>query len=251
MMRLYKQQTHSKCPRCQQPNENTLHVLKCRDPSSSNLWTEQLTKLKDWITTQNGPPQMGETIYNYLLSWRYDIPPAPVTNINEQLLRHAVIHQTRIGWQSFIEGFMAKTWKPYVEDHFQHTKDKRSPTLWLARLQRRIWEIPWEQWQHRNDILHQSGNSIHRAEASAIDVEVTAEWAQGLRGLPAQYGYLFNGSMQERLQESFHRKRMWLSTVWAARDSHPGTKDINTRSDMALVFFNRWRKRLRDRFSEV
>jgi hypothetical protein len=54
MLKIYKYQSHSKCPRCLTDNETTTHVLCCQEPEAAALWNQSLLDLEQWMTNNLG-----------------------------------------------------------------------------------------------------------------------------------------------------------------------------------------------------
>ena len=134
-----------------------------------------------------------------------------------------------------------KEWRLHQAEHMKAIRMRRCPLLWMARLQRKIWEIAWTMWEHRNNTLHNDGTTFHQHEMRAVDSAIVTEWTNGLDGLPPQhYSFLFTGSLQLRLSENIHQKQMWLCTVWSARDRQM-TNNTRQQNDVALAFLNNGR----------
>ena len=49
MLLRYKWQTHSNCPRCNQDNETTHHVLQCKGQQAQEIWDTQIKELDSWM----------------------------------------------------------------------------------------------------------------------------------------------------------------------------------------------------------
>jgi hypothetical protein len=69
MLRIYRFQNHSKCPRCELDNENTNHVLRCRHPEASALWDTSVEDLEQWMLSNNRHPELVELIILSLTNW--------------------------------------------------------------------------------------------------------------------------------------------------------------------------------------
>jgi hypothetical protein len=69
MLKIYRFQKHSKCPRCQTDNENTNHVLQCNHSEALTLWNTSLTSLEEWMLSNNGHPELVELIILGLTKW--------------------------------------------------------------------------------------------------------------------------------------------------------------------------------------
>ena len=175
MLVIYKHQKHSICPRCLADNETVEHVLKCQDAQATILWNEELDNIKKWILDNKGCPEMAEPIVAGLQAWRCNVP-FDTHGTFSPLLQTAITQQNRIGWKSFIEGFWANKWKQHQEAYLLSIKSQRSGSLWISKLQQRIWHIAWKLWDQRNNVLHSDGLTIHRYETDLIDQEITQEW---------------------------------------------------------------------------
>ena len=54
------------------------------------------------------------------------------------------------------------------------------------------------------------------------------------------------GNIKERLRDTIQFKRLWLSSVWSARDAKNGfKKEKKKRDSAALDYYIRWKKRVR------
>ena len=171
--------------------------------------------------------------------------PPPTTRMysfNKEI-REAMVEQGGIGWDNLICGFATKKWHSIQKSHMAEQGSRKSPKLWMARFQWRIWEIAWTMWLHRNEHLHHDGKTIHFREAAAIDSEIQRESEVGLAGLPASYQYLFITTPQHRIRQPISSKQEWLTTLWAARDHH--TPAVSDRCDIASAFYLRWKKRMK------
>ena len=113
-----------------------------------------------------------------------------------------------------------------------------SSLLWSSRLQKRILQIAWSMWQHRNNILHSDGKTIHQYETDLIDQEIVTEWSQKYT-LPAQYAHLFQGNLQQLLTLEIQRKRRWLANVGSAQETRQQPR--TDRNEHVVIDFERWK----------
>ena len=96
----------------------------------------------------------------------------------------------------------------------------KSPELWISRFQKRIWWIPWQLWQHRNEFLRNDGKTIHFQETAAFNREIRREYMLTGQGLLRPYQHLFQGNVNNLINQSVFTKEEWLKSVWTARDHH-------------------------------
>ena len=153
-----------------------------------------------------------------------------------------MIDQDSIGWCNMTNGFISKKWRTIQRAHLKEMGSMKSPDLWTARFQRRIWEIAWRMWQHRNDFLHSDGRTIHFQESSAINHEIRNEYNKSGNGIPASYQYLFQVNIDRLLRQPIFDRQEWLRSVWVARDHHSPTL-VGPRNATAEAFYLRWKKK--------
>ena len=198
-----------------------------------------MTKLQSWILNNKGCLLLAAAVIANLNSWhQHDVT---ITDHNyPPLLQEAIRQQARIGWQSFIEGFWSKHWRQHQQQYLTSINSQRSSLLWTSKLQRRIWHIAWTLWDHRNQILHADGGSIHQYESTLLDQEIIAEW-NNERTLPQQYSHLFRGDLEARLQSNTQHKRQWITSVWTAQENQSHVRQ--DRNEHIVNNFERWKAR--------
>jgi hypothetical protein len=245
MLKLWKHQNHNTCPRCGRDNENTEHVILCKAPSAISTWEQAINNLERWMKDNDAEPHMLEIICNSLRAWKSMEPlPAP-TNEIPHIVMEAMIEQDSIGWYNLINGFISKKWAKIQQAHFQDIGNMKSPILWISRFQKRIWEIPWTMWQHRNEFLHNDGRTVHFQETAAINQAIRDEYDLAQHGLPDNYQHLFQEELEDIINQDIYARQAWLTSVWVARDCYTPTYLRQGRNKTAEAFYLRWKKKLR------
>jgi hypothetical protein len=90
-----------------------------------------------------------------------------------QELQDAQDAQDDIGWDSFMFGNIYVLWQEIQAQYFQEIGKQNSGLRWTSALIHNICQVAWDQWEHRNKILHTSENLATQAEAVMI-----ASWFQ-------------------------------------------------------------------------
>lgn len=240
---LYKFQRHTRCPRCNFHNETVEHVITCTDPASSALWTAEMGNLKTWMTENEFPPEMITVIYDSLMSWQSGSPYYTMP-IDHSRVKEAMHEQDGIGWKNFMDGFQSKKWRTTLAEHLALLRSQRSELVLLAKLTKRLWLLSRMMWKHRNEVLHEANSSIHRHDLEKLNEAIEDEFRRGLRSLPrGEYSHLFSGSLRDRLQDTPSGKRMWITSVWTARDKFGDGYNRSRHPDVSIYFEN-WKKRV-------
>jgi hypothetical protein len=243
MLKLWKHQSHSSCPRCGIAKETTEHVIVCPSPPATTIWQDSINKLKTWMVDNDCEPHMTQIICSSLKAWRNGLQlPYPSTDV-PNIVRAAMVEQDNIGWYNFITGFISSKWRVIQQAHLKELGSMKSAILWISRFQKRIWEIPWVLWQHRNEFLHNDGATLHFQETAAINRSIREEYDIGGNNLPATHQHLFHDNVDELLRKNITTKQIWLMSVWSARDHHSPAQN-EARDEIAEASYRRWKKRL-------
>jgi hypothetical protein len=243
MLKLWKHQSHSSCPRCGLDNETSEHVVLCKSPPATAIWDDAIDKLKSWMQDNEAEPHMMQIICSSLRSWRKgERLPYPTAEI-PVIVMEAMIEQDNIGWFNFINGFISNKWRVIQTAHFKELGSMKSAILWISRFQKRIWMIPWLLWQHRNEFLHNDGSTLHFQETAAINRAIRKEYRNTENNLPVSHRHLFHRNVEDLIKKNISTKITWLISVWTAQDHHtPILQDA--RDEMVEAIYSRWRKHL-------
>jgi phage FluMu protein Com len=110
MLQIYRYQTHSKCPRCKEDDQTTLHVIRCKQTDATKIWTKSIQNLEHWMITNLGHPELVELDILGLTIWHSNERIPFTYDILKPTLQRTWTKQRRFGWTSFIEGFWAIEW---------------------------------------------------------------------------------------------------------------------------------------------
>jgi hypothetical protein len=95
---------HSWCPRCDQEDETTLHVLQCTNSEAKDEWNKALCDLDSWMGKYHTQPDLHHAILTLLIGWHdNDYTLLPSAHHNHQLF-DAIKNQSNIGVYNFLLG---------------------------------------------------------------------------------------------------------------------------------------------------
>jgi hypothetical protein len=238
MLQRWKQQEHAACPRCGFEMETTIHVIRCKDREANETWDTHLATLRDWMRAQQLHTTATNIICDSLDSWRYS-RPLPSIQTSDPTFRHAIQEQDALGWDNMIRGHTSTAWATLFQEAINFTNHRTTGILWMAKVQRKIWEIAWAMWEHRNKQLHVDGQSVHFLDKIAMTAAIHIEWDRGPDGLPPHYNGLFVHHNRPPWSRSLQHQQQWLASVWHARDNH--NQQTGERNQRATQFVFRKR----------
>jgi hypothetical protein len=196
------------CPFCGEC-ETVLHVLKCPSAEPTRLWEESaLMDLDKWMRDNGTDPCITKALIIGLRNWRNDSELS--TDVN-----FLIDEQEKIGWDSVLEGCLGSHWTIAQDRYFRAKNSRRSGNRWMIELIRRIWKIPWDLWQLRNQKEHLKD---HENMVDSLRVEVQEQIEQG-HGEVQVLVNLFRVSEIERVTSfrDVQYVRAWLRNVRAGR----------------------------------
>jgi hypothetical protein len=99
-------------------------------------------------------PKLATVIIHSLRAW-------PTAGDASHSLRHtttryglsrALLDQNTIGWYNFLMRKVSIHWKDVQQQYFAWLKRRNTGKAWVKALIRKVWEISWDMWDHRNEI---------------------------------------------------------------------------------------------------
>ena len=243
-LKRWREQSHSSCPVCGVCNETTHHILTCPHPSSTEQWSKSITNLEQWMVQQLTSPDIIRIVIENLRAWHDDRPSVlysgPTSNLSD-----VIRHQSTIGWGSFLRGFLHKGWSTLQHAHYQTIKSLKSGKRWASELIKKLWLVSWDMWRFRNGILHSQSTTVPTNFTFLLSSTIIQEMNHGHRSLPAKCKYLFAQSIASILKGSVNGKKLWLATVWAARDLYSLNDVIcQNRDSIVSAYVETWKKRI-------
>jgi hypothetical protein len=210
---MYRRKEHAtdECPRCGAP-ETVEHIWKCTT-DTQKLWTKALTGLREWLTAQKTHPEMVRAIVNGIDSWRTG-KTTPSTHV--QWLQDIIMKQNECGWRNFFEGFFILDWKLAMHLHFKRARSKKSSKRWVAALIRKLWQVAWDLWEHRNGYLHDREDNLL---SNQTNDGIKHQFELGYQNLDRATQALFQPGLQIVLGKPLEVRQQWVRRVQLARDA--------------------------------
>jgi hypothetical protein len=212
MMRRRRERTTDECPRCGQV-EDVEHVWRCQFDTAS-IWEKALSGLKEWLMANSSHPEMTRLIIEGLSRWR-DGSDLDKVSTTIPWLHELIIKQTECGWRNFFEGMLITDWEKVLKLHFGRIRSAKSPRRWLSAIIRKLWQIAWDLWEHRNGYLHQTENNLWSQQ---LDREIANQFALGCKDLDAKTRCLFQKGEQHIRSRPLDIKKQWVKRIQMARE---------------------------------
>ena len=175
-----------------------------------------MTKLDEWMKLQETEPDMHKHLLGHLQNWRKDRRYHMGWAMSPLLIR-AMRQQTEIGWYNFILGRHHLSFEAIQHAHYLENKSKRTGRRWAVALNKKLMEVAWDMWDHRNSILHHTSDNFHIKMVEVdVDLAIAREFRKGKRQVLKRDKELFKGKRRLRKQPLLDKQR-WLAAVRGAR----------------------------------
>jgi hypothetical protein len=166
-MKLSGYRSTHKCPRCGHHCETAAHVMMCTAPSAIEQLKISLETLVKDLAKRHTHTGLTRLLLSRLLEWKTRTPRKALRTM-EHDLQELQDAQDDIGWDKFMFGNIAVLWQKIQAQYCREIGKQNSGLRWKSALIQKIWNVAWEQWEHRNAILHNSENLVTHAEAVTI-----------------------------------------------------------------------------------
>ena len=205
----WKQRSTAACPRCGTSPEDKVHILQCPQEEATAQWNEALESLQQWMTSEKSDPILTAELIQGLKTWRSG-STAPGSTLATQ-------QQSILGWDVVLDGWLAVEWRAQQESYWSTWQRKKSTKRWISELIKKLWNVSWDMWAHRNGVLHSSTTTREDILDSRIDAQLTSLYNLGVREIPRDAFTLFQTNLEDLLQQNRNYKQKWIASVQAAQ----------------------------------
>jgi len=177
------------------------------------MWKDLVNTLREWLTAQTTHPGITDVICTRLLAWKTGTPFLS-ENSGFLGLEAVITLQDSIGWQPFLEGCPVKGWAETQQRYYTWIGSRQTGKRWLSQVIRKAWDVVWDQWEHRNGILHSADQIVIM---QYTDNAIRAEYQLGYLALPQDVHVFFRTPVESLLDSIPTVRDAWLKRVSAAR----------------------------------
>jgi len=204
----WKKRNSNECPRCGLPEDKD-HIIRCNQDEANSMWTTAIISLQTWMKEEQFDPDLISELTTGLQQWHSGSQATGTSTASQS--------QNLLGWDCAMDGWLSLEWRNQQEAYWKLWHKQKSSKRWISELVKKLWNIAWDMWAHRNGILHSSTASRDDILDSRINEQITELHHQGLQELPRDAFALFQTPLAELLQQPRNYKEKWLASVTAAK----------------------------------
>jgi hypothetical protein len=202
------------------------HVWRCQHPEVRSLWTTTLSNLRSWLEIQNSDPALIDILLTFLDSWRNDLPRPDAHPNYIDLIQS----QQDIGWNEvFVGGFSLK-WAEFQQEYLSRNRSRCSGRRWLIALIKKLWDVSWDLWAHRNGVAHNHAQHLPDSDIQQLNHSVSRTYQDLVQcGTSRPIRQLTFLPLRKILAKNVCYKTVWLRQAISAA--------INTRNGARRSLF--------------
>jgi hypothetical protein len=122
-----------------------------------------------------------------------------------------------IGWEALLIGQVSTVWKEIQHQYYLFLVKSNSGERWVRLLIQKLWDVSWNQLEHRNEVVHKTNNVVTQVEAEQLNGWIHQAIRIGQRLVLAGDQYLFhNMTVDSAFQWTLARKKYWKQFVETA-----------------------------------
>ncbi len=206
-MACWQFRSSTNCPRCGSELEDKAHITQCTNEEARLTWKQSLKQVEKWLRENNTAHELLAAILWGLNQWQE--PQWGADSPTGQFF----LDQMVIGWDRFLDGWLAKSWRAHQEGVWQNVKSRRSGRRWVAELIKKLWNVSWDMWAHRNGILHQSPVARQDILEKQVNDQISALYVGSTQALPRDALGFLRKPKEHTLQLPLTMKQQWLESV--------------------------------------
>jgi hypothetical protein len=156
------QSTTKRCPLCYYITESNIHLLSCKHAQQ----VETIQGLQKYLADDTAGHKSLTTIVQVALRKAIDDPTWTPTLTEDEELNRCIRAQSKIGWQHFFLGRIAKAIPRFIDHQLEtphNNRKQKQGEKWLRKIIRKIWDTYLQLWKQRNEIVHgiQEGDKLN------------------------------------------------------------------------------------------
>ena len=224
MMKIWGKRISSACPRCNTAIEDNNHILRCKAVGAVKVWDESKSKLNDYLDYTNTCPDLALLIINIIDNWKrgtaIQLQEGELFDGIKDLFRA----QMSVGWRLFLDGCLTYQWSIIQQKYYDWKGYRNTGNKWASGLIRKLWDIQWDAWNHRNSMLHETPLANIMEGELSLDRSLRNEWARGFDNFPRIITAAIPKNISLVMEGTLSGKKGWFVLVRRTREN------INDRS---------------------
>ena len=146
-----------------------------------------MIKLEMWLDGNKTCPDISKLLLQILDQWRSGNNVSGLKDFDFDGVEDIFISQKQIGWRPLLRGWLSLEWAKVQGTYFKWLGVRKTGKRWVAALIQKLLDVAWDQWENRNEALHDTPMVADLSGAVSLNRVFSAECQLGI-------GDLFDGA---------------------------------------------------------
>ena len=232
MMYNWKKKDSMACPRCNAPVEDAKHVIQCPQPEAREVYQGSMLKVHLWMRDEETDDDIREAIFSRLMSWGNTDEDSNSADLPTGV-QFLIQQQDKMGWYAAFTGAWVKGWAEAQHAYYKSIQVQNEGLNWLAALIKKLWQVSWDMWQHRNSVATIQAEAQRKED---LEAAIRQEYAERFDNIPTHLQRLTAGTdVEKTLSLSLADQETWLKHVQEARKNPEETEVRNLRLQRTMM----------------
>jgi hypothetical protein len=172
------------------------------------------------MTAHHTMPELTTALLRCLHEWKHPNPSrcfARAAITTRYGLWAAILEQDDIGWYNFLMGRPSVRWRDVQHRYYEWPQRRNTDNAWLQALIKKVWEVSWDMWDHRNEVRTTTITSAIMWETENLNKQIIYQFEEGAAGLGQKDHNLLGKPLAHVLGYDLDHKSQWLDSIALAR----------------------------------
>jgi hypothetical protein len=222
--------TVDECPNCGCTPERSAHIIFCRSPDRSAVFSSSVDKLVEWLSSQRTDPELTVLLSRYLRARGSTDMLSFCSPFSTY--RDLAVMVDQLGYRNLLEGRIPKLFFTLREQDIIRRGLRKHAGHWCNGLILRLLQITHRQWTFRNGTIHLRGpDGLTSAQRDLLSRRCEDLLWTDPSALLEEDRYLLDVDFRTLGEAPAATRQAWLAEMEAARCA------VNTYShDMSAVY---------------
>jgi len=109
-------------------------------------------------------------------------------------------------------------WREIQHQYYVFLKSRHTRCRWVVELLKKLWDVSWDLWEHRNSVLHEAESRPAIRDVRQIDLTISSlfQSLNSYEPIPSNDAHLISTPLVALLKKELIFKQEWLRQASAA-----------------------------------
>jgi hypothetical protein len=112
-----------------------------------------------------------------------------------------------------IFSWVALRWRDVQHQYYEWLQRRNTGKAWLQALIKKVWEVSWDMWDHRNEVRTSTITPATMRETKNLNDQIIEQFEEGAASLGQKDHHLLAKPLAHVLGYDLDHKSQWLESI--------------------------------------